>query len=81
MYLTGRDQIALESAAAEVTERGGRGIGILCDHAVDSLFRRVREEQSRIDLLVNNVWGGYGFTDTDGRQPSPFEVPAGMALD
>ena len=34
-----------------------------CDHTVDTdveaLFRRVREEQGRLDLLVNNVWGGY----------------------
>ena len=63
VYLTGRNRTALESAAAQVTERGGRGIGILCDHAVDAqveaLFQRVREKQSRIDLLVNNVWGGY----------------------
>ena len=34
-----------------------------CDHTVDAdveaLVDRVREERGHIDLLVNNVWGGY----------------------
>jgi NAD(P)-dependent dehydrogenase (short-subunit alcohol dehydrogenase family) len=63
VYFTGRNRSALESGAAQVSERGGRGIGVLCDHAVDSqveaLFRRIREEQRGIHLLTNNVWGGY----------------------
>ena len=53
----------IDDAAREVTDRGGRGIPIRCDHTVDadveSLFRRLRDEQGRLDLLVNNVWGGY----------------------
>jgi NAD(P)-dependent dehydrogenase (short-subunit alcohol dehydrogenase family) len=50
-----------------VTARGGRGIAVRCDHTVDSdveaLFRRVENEQGRIDLLVNNAWGGYEHHD------------------
>ena len=53
----------VEDAARQVTEAGGRGIGIRCDHTsqeeVARLFTRLREEQGRLDLLVNNVWGGY----------------------
>ena len=34
-----------------------------CDHTVDaeveSLFARIRADHGRLDLLVNNVWGGY----------------------
>src|SRR6266480_4946113 len=26
---------------------------------VEALFKRVREEQGRLDILVNNAWGGY----------------------
>src|SRR5690348_1948442 len=63
VYLTGRNTAALMAAAGEVVERGGRGIGVVCDHArdeqVDALFQRIRDEQPGIDLLVNNVWGGY----------------------
>jgi len=64
VYFTGRDQVALESVATEIhRRRSGHGIGVACDHTddvqVDAFFRRVREEQEGIDLLVNNVWGGY----------------------
>jgi NAD(P)-dependent dehydrogenase (short-subunit alcohol dehydrogenase family) len=49
--------------AEAVTRRGGQGIPIRCDHTVDAeveaLFARVNREQGRLDLLVNNVWGGY----------------------
>ena len=41
----------------------GRGIAVRCDHSVDadveSLFDRIRQDHGRLDLLVNNVWGGY----------------------
>ena len=44
-------------------ERGGRGIAMRCDHTredeVAALFERVQREQGRIDLLVNNAWGGH----------------------
>jgi NAD(P)-dependent dehydrogenase (short-subunit alcohol dehydrogenase family) len=39
------------------------GIAVRCDHTIDAevvaLFTRIRDEQQRLDLLVNNVWGGY----------------------
>lgn len=45
-----------------MTARGGVGIPVRCDHAVDAeveaLFARVGEEQDRLDILVNNAWGG-----------------------
>jgi dehydrogenase/reductase SDR family protein 1 len=47
------------STAQEVTRLGGRGIAVPCDHRVDAeterAFRRVVEEQGRLDLLVNNA--------------------------
>src|SRR5207247_7088877 len=52
----------IEETAETVTARGGTGIAVRCDHTVDSdvdaLFARVQLEQGRIDLLVNNAWGG-----------------------
>jgi NAD(P)-dependent dehydrogenase (short-subunit alcohol dehydrogenase family) len=33
------------------------------DADVDALFVRIQQEQGRLDLLVNNVWGGYEQTD------------------
>jgi NAD(P)-dependent dehydrogenase (short-subunit alcohol dehydrogenase family) len=53
----------VEDAADEVTARGGRGVAVRCDHTVDAdveaLFKRVRDEQGHLDLMVNNIWGGY----------------------
>jgi NAD(P)-dependent dehydrogenase (short-subunit alcohol dehydrogenase family) len=53
----------IEEAAHEVTRRGGRGIAVRCDHTadadVDALFGRIRGDHGRLDILVNNVWGGY----------------------
>ena len=54
---------SVEQTAREVTEAGGRGVPVVCDHTDDAqvtaLFDRVREESGGLDVLVNNVWGGY----------------------
>ncbi len=38
-------------------------IPLTCDHTdddqVSTVFRRIASEQDRLDVLVNNVWGGY----------------------
>jgi NAD(P)-dependent dehydrogenase (short-subunit alcohol dehydrogenase family) len=53
----------IDETAEAVNAGGGTGIPVRCDHTedehVDALFRRIRTEHSRLDLLVNNVWGGY----------------------
>lgn len=53
----------IDDTAEQVTARGGRGIAIRCDHTddaqVDAVFGRIRAEQGRLDLLVNNAWSGY----------------------
>lgn len=45
--------------AAVVTERGGKGIAVLCDHADDAqvaqLFEQIAAEAGRLDILVNNA--------------------------
>ncbi len=44
--------------------------GLRCDHRVDAevtaVFERVARESHRIDILVNNVWGGYERMVEDG---------------
>ncbi len=54
---------SVEDVAEEVSRRGGRGIAVPCDHtdnaAVKGLFDRVSSDQSRLDVLVCNAWGGY----------------------
>lgn len=62
VFVTGRSDGLLETARL-VDERGGRGVPIRCDHTDDeqvrSAFARVEAEAGRLDVLVNNVWGGY----------------------
>jgi NAD(P)-dependent dehydrogenase (short-subunit alcohol dehydrogenase family) len=53
----------IDETAELVSSRGGMGIAVRCDHTVDAevetLIERVQQEQGRLDVLVNNVWGGY----------------------
>lgn len=66
VYVTGRTTAAgpipgtVGETAAEITALGGEGIAVPCDHHDDAqvaeVFRRVREEQGRLDVLVNNVY-------------------------
>ncbi|MGJ7505236.1 SDR family NAD(P)-dependent oxidoreductase [Variovorax sp. ZT5P49] len=54
---------SIDDTADEVTRMGGRGIAVQCDHTreeeVAALFARVERDTGRIDLLVNNAWGGH----------------------
>jgi NAD(P)-dependent dehydrogenase (short-subunit alcohol dehydrogenase family) len=59
VYLTGRTSAPLEETAAEVTARGGEGIALTCDHRDDEAVKNAFSRIAHLDLLVNNVWGGY----------------------
>lgn len=49
--------------AEAVEAAGGRCIPLPCDHRddtqVDAVFARIFAEAGQLDVLVNNVWGGY----------------------
>jgi dehydrogenase/reductase SDR family member 1 len=55
VYVTGR--------TVDEADLGGRCIPVRCDHTddgqVQAVFDRIAAEQHCLDLLVNNVWGGY----------------------
>ncbi|RNL53947.1 SDR family NAD(P)-dependent oxidoreductase [Pedobacter jejuensis] len=66
VYITGRPQNApnklsgsIEETAKAVTNAGGIGHAIYCDHAIDddvaAVFERIEQEVGHIDILVNNV--------------------------
>ena len=78
VYVTGRTTRAarspmnrpetIEETAELVTAAGGRGIPVRVDHAdpaqVARLVERIEVEQDgRLDVLVNDVWGGDPLTD------------------
>ncbi|WP_369362720.1 SDR family oxidoreductase [Streptomyces sp. CG4] len=52
----------IEDTADLVTAAGGHGIAVAADHldkaAVRALVDRIADEQGRLDLLVNDIWGG-----------------------
>lgn len=66
VYVTGRSGTpgrlpgTVHSTAADITELGGVGVPVVCDHhdddAVERLFAQVRAEHGRLDVLVNNVY-------------------------
>jgi NAD(P)-dependent dehydrogenase (short-subunit alcohol dehydrogenase family) len=52
----------IEETAELVDARGGKGIAVRVDHSVEeeviALCERIRREQGRLDVLVNDIWGG-----------------------
>jgi NAD(P)-dependent dehydrogenase (short-subunit alcohol dehydrogenase family) len=72
VYVTGRSTRAarsdmdrpetIEDTADLVTAAGGEGIAIACDHSdparVAALVERIDAERGRLDVLVNDIWGG-----------------------
>ena len=64
----------VEDAALAVTEAGGRGIGLVCDHGLEADIDRLVslvEELGSLDILVNNAWAGYERTD-EAKFDAPF---------
>jgi NAD(P)-dependent dehydrogenase (short-subunit alcohol dehydrogenase family) len=52
----------IEETAELVTAAGGSGIAVAVDHLepsqVEALTRRIDAEHGRLDVLVNDIWGG-----------------------
>jgi NAD(P)-dependent dehydrogenase (short-subunit alcohol dehydrogenase family) len=87
VYVTGRSWHegdaplpgTVRATADAVTAAGGQGIAVHCDHADDeqvrALFEQVREEQGRLDILVNNATSLHdALTDTGPFWEKPLEL-------
>ena len=48
----------IHETAERVTERGGKGIAVRCDHTVPSEVAALFEQVGELDILVNDIWGG-----------------------
>jgi len=59
----------IEETAHEISQFGGKGIAVVCDHSndeqVQKLFDQIDNNEGRLDILINNA----------------FRVPAGKVLD
>lgn len=79
-------ELAQQSASVFITGRSApnyerldeRITGIRCDHRIDAqveiAFNLILQHTKAIDILVNNVWGGYERMVEDGQftWPEPF---------
>lgn len=91
VYITGRPLQAsrfeenlpgsIEQTAQEIREAGGTCIPLPCDHAkpeeIAAVFDVIKQQTGRLDILVNNAWGGYeGMHETiDGEQTFTWSAP------
>lgn len=87
VYITGRTESeehisgwpgTLQQTVEDVEALGGKCIPIRCDHRSDEqvvkVFQQIIQEQGWLDILVNNVWGGYEAMFENGQNtwPLPF---------
>ena len=61
----------LEETAALVDGQGGEGVAVRVDHTredeVAALIARIEAERGRLDILVNDIWGGDPMIDWSGK--------------
>jgi NAD(P)-dependent dehydrogenase (short-subunit alcohol dehydrogenase family) len=66
------------ATADEIAQAGGRGIAIRCDHHVDAevaeVFERIRKDEGRLDVLVNNATADMGSMVGKRSWELPFEL-------
>lgn len=73
VYITGRsrkgktttqyDDLTLDHTVEIIEKNGGTAIPITCDHTdakqIEEVFKKIETKEEKLDILVNNVWGGY----------------------
>ena len=93
VYCTGRSSRAgtpyagrpetIEETAELVSAAGGVGIALRVDHteedAVEHLFARVRADHGRLDILINDIWGGDALTEW-GKRLWEVDVATGFQM-
>ncbi|MGK4004858.1 SDR family oxidoreductase [Sorangium sp. So ce1036] len=64
---TGTRPETIEETAEMVSARGGRGVAVQVDHTVEAqveaLCAQIKRERGKLDIVVNDVWGGDELTD------------------
>ncbi|MCY8571571.1 dehydrogenase/reductase SDR family member 1 [Bacillus haynesii] len=81
VYITGRSirgastnqwPGTIDDTVSQIEAAGGKGIAVRCDHTNDSeteaVIAKIREEQGKLDILINNVWGAHDL----GVEAKPF---------
>jgi NAD(P)-dependent dehydrogenase (short-subunit alcohol dehydrogenase family) len=73
----------IEETAETVTALGGMGIPAVVDHtnrgAVHMLITRIEKEHGKLDILVNNIWGGDALLEY-GKPFWQLDLPKGFQM-
>ena len=77
VIVTSRSRESAGEAAESIIENGGRAVPVAC-HAgrmdeIEALFRAVREETGRLDILVNNAATNPYYGPAHGLSPEAFD--------
>ena len=74
----------IEETAELVTAAGGVGIPVRVDHLehdqVKALVERIDAEQGRLDVLVNDIWGGDLYYQEYGKKLWEHDLAAGLRM-
>ena len=77
-FYAGRPE-TIDETAEMVTSRGGVGIAVQTDHTnvneVRRLIERIEGEHGRLDVLVNDIWGGDSWMDWWWKLTKFWEIP------
>ncbi|PAD74630.1 oxidoreductase [Bacillus licheniformis] len=81
VYITGRSirgastnqwPGTIDDTVSQIEASGGKAIAVRCDHTNDAeteaVIAKIREEQGKLDILINNVWGAHDL----GVEAKPF---------
>lgn len=83
----GRATETIEGTGELITAAGGEGIAVPTDHLVPeevkALIERIERERGRLDVLVNDIWGGDHLMDHPGafgRKMWDLELDKGLRM-
>lgn len=69
----------IEATVEVIEAAGGQAEAVACDHtdstAVEALVRGIATRHGRLDILVNNAWGGHDAHDESARGEALWEEP------
>ncbi|MGA9533061.1 MAG: SDR family NAD(P)-dependent oxidoreductase [Anaerolineales bacterium] len=69
----------INATVDEIQEAGGMAEAVKCDHTVpeevESLVDHIADQHGRLDILVNNAWGGHDPHDESARGEEVWEEP------
>src|SRR2546428_1479043 len=75
----------IDETAEMVNARGGRGIAVQTDHRrpeeVQRLIDRIGAEEGRLDILVNDIWGGDAWIDWWWKNTKFWTIPIENGLE